>query len=172
MNDPEQQLEIAINAIRKKYGENSLRYGDEQDAIGRISTGSLAFDYATGGGIPIGRFSRFYGGFSSCKSLTCWRVIKQAQAQGMTCAYYNIEKQYDRSLVERIGIDSKSLMVVEGTTIEETSAKMEALLGSVDLHNSTHQKSKHLLLTRFIFLNNRWIIGHYLLNQGLHDTLS
>ena len=134
MNDPEQQLEIAINAIRKKYGENSLRYGDEQDAIGRISTGSLAFDYATGGGIPIGRFSRFYGGFSSCKSLTCWRIIQEAQAQGMTCAYYNIEKQYDRSLVERIGIDSKSLMIVEGTTIEETSAKMEALLGSVDLH--------------------------------------
>ena len=66
--------------------------------------------------------------------MTCWRIIQEAQAQGMTCAYYNIEKQYDRSLVERIGIDSKSLMIVEGTTIEETSAKMEALLGSVDLH--------------------------------------
>lgn len=132
--DPQEQLATTIKAIRKKYGEASVHSGENESDIKRISTGSLSFDYATGGGVPIGRFSRFYGGFSSCKSLTCWRVIKNAQEMGMTCAYYNIEKQYDKSFVSRIGVNVKDLMVVEGTTIEETTAKIEALLPVIHLH--------------------------------------
>jgi len=132
--EPQETLEDVIAAIEKRYGEGSIHQGDKEVAVERIPTGSLALDYATTGGIPIGRFSRFYGGYSSAKSLTCWQVIKQAQKMGMTCAYYNIEKQYDKSFVSKIGIDTKNLVVVQGTTIEETGTKVEALLGPVDLH--------------------------------------
>lgn len=127
--------------IKEMYGDASIRKGSDSPVVDRISTGSLELDFATGGGIPIGRFSRFYGGYSSGKTLTCMNVIKNAQQMrneqfpnGMKVAYYNIEKQYDRLHFENAGIDVDALEVIEGTTIEETGTKLEALVGAVHLH--------------------------------------
>lgn len=122
-----------LNRISRKY-EDDIRMGDRYVNPPRISTGSLELDAAMGGGIPQGRFSRFYGGYHSCKTLTALNVIADAQAQGLTCAYYNIEKQYDPIFAKIRGINPESLTIVEGTTIEEIGDKMEALLGVVHLH--------------------------------------
>lgn len=127
-------LDRAIDAIRSAYGDESVRFGDEKPLVARIPTGSIELDWATAGGIPIGRWSHFYGGYMSSKTLTSWNVIREAQAKGMTCAYYNIEKQYDPKWVKNHGIKQNELVVVEGTEIERIGAKMEALLPSVDLH--------------------------------------
>lgn len=127
-------LDATIAAIEQRYGRSALALANDAPSIRRIPTGSLELDYATGGGIPIGRFSRFYGGFSSGKTLACWNVIRSAQQMGMTCAYYNAEKQFDPALVERVGVDLSKLIVVEGSIIEEVGVKFEALLGSVHLH--------------------------------------
>src|SRR6185436_13324368 len=108
--------------------------GHQQDPVGRIATGNLELDYATNGGIPIGRWTHAYGGYMSSKSLTGWNVIARAQAMGMDCAYYNIEKQYDAEWAKKRGIDTKKLLIVEGTTIEGVGAKMQALMGSIHLH--------------------------------------
>lgn len=128
------ELDKALAVIRKTYGERSIHLGGAHQPIDRISTGSLELDYATGGGIPIGRWTRFYGGFSSGKSLVCWNAIGNAQRMGMTCAYYNIEKQYDEGYVRSLGVDVDGLLLVEGTTIEEVGTKLEALLGVVHVH--------------------------------------
>lgn len=127
-------FEEAAAAIRKRYGQSALSAANEAPIVARIPTGSLELDYATGGGIPIGRFSRFYGGYSSGKSLACWNVIKSAQEMGMRCAYYDAEKQFDPSFVAKLGVDTKKLIIVEGSIIEDICLKMEALMGSVHLH--------------------------------------
>lgn len=127
-------LEDVLLQISKKFGKGNVHSGDVADAVQHISTGSYSLNYATGGGIPIGRWSRLYGDFSSTKTLTCWRIIANAQKMGMKCAYYNIEGQYDKHFVETFGVNIEDLIVVEGTTIEETGQKMEALLPHVDLH--------------------------------------
>jgi RecA/RadA recombinase len=129
---PEDYDEI-VKRISRKY-DGDLRRGNEMESADRISTGSLELDVATGGGIPQGRWSRFYGNYSSTKTLTAYRVIAQAQRLGLSCAYYNVEKQYHPKFVERWDVDSKELTVVEGTTIEEIGDKMEALFGVVHLH--------------------------------------
>lgn len=130
--DPK-NLDKAIAAVEKEYGD-VVHKGSDQSPVDRISTGSLELDFATGGGIPIGRFSRFYGGYSSGKSLTCWNVIKNAQAMGLTCVYYNIEKQYEPGFTASTGVDIDKLIVVEGTTIEETATKLESLMTGAHLH--------------------------------------
>ena len=123
-----------VSKINRKY-ENSIRMGNDFESAARISTGSLELDVAMGGGLPIGRWSRFYGGYSSSKTLTTLSVIREAQKLGMKCAYYNVEKQYDpKFTAEKIGVDIDELIVVEGTTIEEITDKMEALFGVVHLH--------------------------------------
>jgi recombination protein RecA len=128
------QLEKALVKIRAEYGEGGIHMGEDKSPIARIPTGAIELDMVTGGGIPIGRMSHFYGGFSSAKTMTCWNVIREAQKMGMTCAYYNLEKQYEKELLIRRGLDVKNLLVVEGTTIEETGTKVEALLPSVHVH--------------------------------------
>lgn len=100
-----------------------------------ISTGSLELDVAMGGkGVPKGRVTRFYGGYSSAKTLTTYNVIGEAQKQGLTAAYYNVEKQYVPEFVEARGVATSELTIVEGATIEEIGDKLESLLGVVHLH--------------------------------------
>jgi recombination protein RecA len=128
------KYEEAAAAIRKRYGQSAVSAANNSPSVARIPTGSIELDYATGGGVPIGRFSRFYGGYSSGKSLACWNVIKNAQQEGLLCAYYDAEKQFDPNFVKRLGVDIEKLIIVQGSIIEDICLKMEALMGSVHLH--------------------------------------
>jgi len=127
-------LEKVLSTIKKKYGDGDIRYANEYPELTRIPTGSLELDAATYGGIPLGRWSHFYGPPGGAKTLTCWNIIKQAQDMGLSCAYYNIEKQFLASWVERKGIDLSKLHVVDGSIIEEVGTKLESLLGVVNVH--------------------------------------
>jgi RecA/RadA recombinase len=122
-----------VNRINRKY-ENSLHMGNEFFKTNAISTGSPELDVAMGGGVPQGRWTRFYGGFGSTKTMTAYSVMAEAQAMGLSVAYYNVEKRYEGDFAERKGIDTSSLTVVEGTSVEEIGDKMEALLSVIHLH--------------------------------------
>lgn len=129
----EEGLEEALKAIGKRYPE---ALGTDYDRNPpRISTGSYELDRATGGGMPMGRFSRIWGGYSSGKSLTCWNVIKNAQQMGLgPCVYYNIEKQFHPDFVSSLGVDLNDLIVVEGSIVEDVGTQMETLLGQARVH--------------------------------------
>lgn len=131
--DPKRLKEI-IAAIEKQYGKGGINLGDTTDKPPRIPFNSLEMNYATGGGVPVGRFSRFWGSPMAGKSLYCWQIISNAQKLGMDCVYYNIEKQYDPSFAEAHGVDTKKLLVVEGTIIEEIGTKLESLVGAAHVH--------------------------------------
>ena len=123
-----------VAQINKKY-EGDIRRGNEYEHAARLSTGSLALDLAMGGGIPIGRWTRFYGGYHSTKTLTALNVIREAQKAGLLCAYYNVEKQYDVKFAKKnIGLDTDALTLVEGASIEEIGDKMESMMQVCHLH--------------------------------------
>lgn len=127
-------LNTAIEAIRKAYGADAVHAAADTPPVARVPTGSLELDVVTNGGIPIGRWTHMYGGFSSAKSLTCWKIIAECQRMGMDVAYYNVEKQFDAGWTERHGVDIQKLLVVEGSTIEGVGKSLEALMGSVHVH--------------------------------------
>jgi recombination protein RecA len=123
-----------VAKINKKYGD-SIRRGNDYEIVPRISTGSLELDVAMGGGVPIGRWTRFYGGYHSTKTLTALRVAAESQAMGLTVAYYNVEKQYDAPFAaSKMGVETDELTIVEGATIEEIGEKMEALMTVCHVH--------------------------------------
>lgn len=128
------KLDASIARIKTAYGDRAISTGEFGDHPPRISTGNLELDMVTRGGIPIGRWTHMYGGFSSCKTLTCWNVIREAQHMGQTCVYYNAEKQYDKAWVAAKGVDVKKLIVVNGTIIEQLTTKAEELLKVAHLH--------------------------------------
>ena len=127
-------LERALATIKKTYGDGSILRGAEKPSCRRIPTGSLGVDYAIGGGVPLGRWCHWYGGKGSGKTLISYNTIAQAQAMDISCAYYNIEKQFDPVWAARHGVDVDKLVVVDGTIIEQVGAKCETLLGSINLH--------------------------------------
>lgn len=127
-------LDRALEGIKKAYGPESIRDNKDREKLIRIRTGDPMLDWAIGGGFPLGRWGHFYGGYASAKTLTTWKIIANAQAMGLSAAYYNIEKQYDPDWAATWGVDIDKLIVVEGTIIEETGEKLEALLPAINLH--------------------------------------
>lgn len=128
------QLDKARAAIKKQYDASYIRKADTYTDPSRISTGSLELDLITRGGIPRGRICHFYGGHFSAKTMIALQTIGNAQKMGLTCAYYNLEKQLTPSWAKAHGVDLSSLEVVDTTVIEEVGSILELLLPSVHVH--------------------------------------
>lgn len=132
--NPDSLNEILVAAARR-FGDNSIRMGDQTPPVRMISWGSIEMDLATHGGAPMGRMIRPWGGYHSCKSLCAWGLTREAQVQGLTVAYYNIEGQYDKDFTrDQMGVDVEKLIVVEKSMIEEVGVKLQALLGAAHIH--------------------------------------
>lgn len=127
-------LDRTLAAIKKQYGDTSVKFGGTAEQLTRIPTGSIQLDAITGGGFPLGRIVHPYGAYSSGKTLISLKVIKNAQDMGLTSAYYNLEGRYEEDWAIKQGIDVEKLLVVDGSNIEECGTKLEALLSSVNIH--------------------------------------
>lgn len=133
MSVDESMRDEIVNALEKRY-PNSVSRGDEIENPTRIPFDGIEMNYITGGGIPRGRWTRMYGGYSSTKTRTTWEIIKNAQAMGLNCVYYDVEKQYHKEAVESTGVDTSMLDVISGTTIEQIGTSLEAMLGVAEVH--------------------------------------
>lgn len=128
-------LEKALAAIKEAYGEDSIRIADEdEDDVPRVPTGIIQLDKLIGGGFPLGRWVHPYGAFGSGKTLTCLHMMREAQAMGLTCAYYDLEGQFNKGWAKSIGVDVKELLVIDGNEIEPLGEKMDVLLPAINVH--------------------------------------
>lgn len=110
------QLDLAIKAITKKYGDVVSSLEDHGDVhIPTISTGCLSLDIALGnGGMGLGRIYEIYGPNSGGKSTLAVNVIIQAQRRGLKCCYIDAEHAVDPKLFRDYGVDTKKLEIVQG----------------------------------------------------------
>lgn len=129
----ESRHDEVVNQLQRRYADSVLA-GDEVPNPNRIKFDGLDMNYITGGGLPQGRWTRMYGGYSSTKTRTCWELIKNAQQQGLSCVYYDIEKQFHPEAVASAGVDLASLTIIEGTTIEQVGTALEAMLTTAHVH--------------------------------------
>ncbi len=131
-------LDLAIQAINKQFGEGSImRMGDAQKMnISVTSTGSVAIDLALGvGGLPRGRVCEIYGPESSGKTTFCLSVIAQAQREGGTVAFIDVEHALDPRYAKVVGVDLDNLMVSQPESGEDALNITETLIrsGAVDV---------------------------------------
>jgi len=91
--------------VDKKYGRGSIGTADENLVLDmpRISHGSMAFEYALGGGIPRGRIVMFYGKKSGGKTTNAKRIVGQAQKLCRNCFRPAHNMQVKSVIVERDG---------------------------------------------------------------------
>lgn len=129
-------LEAAISAITKNYGEGSImRLGDSYKVkIEVIPTGSLGMDMALGvGGVPRGRVVEIFGPESSGKTTLMLHIIANAQKSGGLAAFIDAEHALDPGYARKLGVNLDDLLVSqpdsgeEALTICETLARSNAL---------------------------------------------
>jgi recombination protein RecA len=133
----QRDLDAAISAITKAYGEGSImRLGDAQALrqISVIPTGALGLDLALGvGGLPRGRVVEIFGPESSGKTTLMLHVIANAQKAGGLAAFIDAEHALDPAYAKKLGVNLEDLLVSqpdsgeEALTICETLARSNAL---------------------------------------------
>ena len=138
MDEKKKALETALQQIERQFGKGSImRLGENSGmSVGCIPTGSLTLDLALGiGGIPRGRIVEIYGPESSGKTTVSLHMIAQAQKQGGTAAFIDVEHALDPMYSASLGVDVDSLLVSQPDTGEEAMEIAEALVrsGAIDI---------------------------------------
>ena len=130
----QRDLEAAISAITKTYGDGSImRLGDGRalKQIEVIPTGALAVDLALGvGGIPRGRVVEIFGPESSGKTTLMLHVIANAQKAGGLAAFIDAEHALDPAYAKRLGVNLQDMLVSQPDSGEEALSICETLARS------------------------------------------
>lgn len=129
-----QQLCSALAGINKAFGQGAIvRLGDKDAilAVDVISTGSPAIDLALGiGGLPRGRVTEIYGPESSGKTTFTLQVVAEAQRQGGTAAFIDVEHALDPIYAAKLGVDTDNLLVSQPDYAEQALEIANSLLAS------------------------------------------
>ena len=139
--DPEEKkkaLKTAMAQIEKNYGAGAIMFMGENKHldIEHISTGSLMLDLALGiGGLPRGRIIEIYGTESSGKTTISLQAVAQAQKEGGTAAFIDVEHALDPVYARKLGVDIDNMLVSQPDTGEQALEIIETLVrsGAIDI---------------------------------------
>ncbi len=126
----------SIQAIIKKYGEDSIFRLDEDRAlfVSVIPTGSLSLDIALGvGGLPRGRIAEVFGPELSGKTTLCLHVAANCQSLGGLVALVDSEHALDTQWAKKCGVKTSDLFVAQPQSGEQALDIVEKLLLEFDL---------------------------------------
>jgi recombination protein RecA len=111
-----------IANINKKLGSGTILLGEEirDDAISRMTTGSLAFDVALGGGWPTNQWHELIGEASNGKTAIALKTVAANQAKDpeFTTVWVAAE-QWVPSYAEMCGVDLSRIYVISTNIMEE-----------------------------------------------------
>ena len=127
-------LESVVSQIEKQFGKGSLmKLGEDRVdlAIESISTGSIGLDHALGiGGLPKGRVVEIYGPEASGKTTLTLQVVAECQKVGGTAAFIDAEHALDPIYAEKIGVNTKELLLSQPDTGEQALEITDMLVSS------------------------------------------
>lgn len=129
----DKELEKALSDIEKRFGKGSVMNlsGHTTTKIDVVSTKCPSIDLALGiKGIPKGRITEIYGAESSGKTTLALQVIAEAQKNGDTCAYLDVEHALDPAYASKLGVDLDTVIISQPDSAENTLEIAEALIES------------------------------------------
>lgn len=112
-------LNEVLKEINKDAGETVIQYASDEKEKETLSTGIKEIDNFIGEGLVRGNFSVVYGSKSVGKSTFALHCIQNAQKEGKTCVYIDLEHAFDKTRAKSLGIDLEKLILVEGANTAE-----------------------------------------------------
>ena len=136
--DKKKALEAALSQIDRAFGKGSvMRLGQQETLdVAAVPTGSLGLDIGLGiGGLPKGRVVEIYGPESSGKTTLALHVVAEAQKQGGTCAFIDVEHALDPVYARKLGVDVDELLISQPDTGEQSLEITDTLVrsGAIDV---------------------------------------
>ncbi|MBO0335122.1 recombinase RecA [Sneathiella sp. CAU 1612] len=136
--DKKKALEAALSQIDRAFGKGSVMRLGQQEAldVAAIPTGSLGLDIGLGiGGLPKGRVIEIYGPESSGKTTLALHVVAEAQKQGGTCAFIDVEHALDPVYARKLGVNIDELLISQPDTGEQSLEITDTLVrsGAIDV---------------------------------------
>lgn len=126
-------LEQTMKNIQNRFGEGAvMRLGGMKKVdVDVIPTGSPSLDIALGvGGIPRGRIIEIYGAESSGKTTLVLHIVAEVQKQGGKAAFIDSEHALDPEYAQKIGVNTKDLLISQPDSGEQALDIVEALVRS------------------------------------------
>lgn len=136
--DKKKALEAALSQIDRAFGKGSVMRLGQQEAldVAAVPTGSLGLDIGLGiGGLPKGRVIEIYGPESSGKTTLALHVVAEAQKQGGTCAFIDVEHALDPVYARKLGVNIDELLISQPDTGEQSLEITDTLVrsGAIDV---------------------------------------
>jgi recombination protein RecA len=124
-------LEVTIKQIKARWGDESIHVSGEDPLRdkGVISSGISQLDDILGnGGLARGSVVEVFGPEGSGKSTICLQIIKQAQEQGITCAFIDMEQVLNPDYASKLGVDIEKLIISQPDYMEAAFGVCDALV--------------------------------------------
>lgn len=136
--DKKAALQNALDMIEKQYGKWSIMklWDDEIGKwVATTSSGSLSLDLALWGWYAKWRIVEIYGPESSGKTTLTLHAIAEVQKAWGTAAFIDAEHALDPSYAEKVGVNTKELIISQPDYWEQALEICEKLVnsGAVDL---------------------------------------
>jgi recombination protein RecA len=133
----EMALKQVMDEINKKYGEGAIVKGADAKGlvIQRLRTGSLALDFATGGGWAMGHMNEVYGPWSGGKTYISLTTLAETQRAypDAKCAWIDFEGCFDEDWAEKVGVNTTELLISSPETMEDGLQIASMLIQSGDV---------------------------------------
>lgn len=87
----------------------------------RLKTASVGLNLALNGGLGFGRQTLFYGNKSAGKSSVLLQTIGLAQKEGLTAAWIDAERCWDKAWADRMGVNNDEIIISRATSINQAT---------------------------------------------------
>ena len=128
------ELQETVKELNKRLGKNTIISGDALvgKPLDRVSTGSLSLDIETGGGLPYGRLVEFFGREGTGKTALALKTVAQAQKQGKSVVWIDVEGSFDYKWAALLGVDTSKINLAKPETGEAACDILDAVVRSGD----------------------------------------
>ncbi len=129
----DRKIDAVLEEISSKFGDGMMmKLGDVKHVdVEAIPSGSLSLDIALGiGGFPRGRVIEIYGPESSGKTTLALHAVANAQKMGGVAAFVDAEHALDPQYAEKLGVNTKELLVSQPDAGEQALDIVETLVRS------------------------------------------
>jgi protein RecA len=121
-------LEQTLKNINKELGKDFFGFADEAPEAEVIPFGIEALDKFYGGGVPRRKFTVDFGSEDTGKSSRALHLVANAQKQGLIACYIDLERKFDKTRAEQLGVNLEELVLNQvAKTAEEAMDAIRTL---------------------------------------------